>query len=402
LNNFLKTYGTGVLLAATGVGAGDLITSGLAGINHGTSLVWACILGAGLKYFLNEGIARYQIATNQTLLQGWIYQITPAIKWPFLVYLIIWSYFVGGALINACGIAATNIYPVFDDRQNSQILYGIIHSLLGLIIVQKLSFKIIEKIMALLVFVMFCAVILTALIVSSSSPLEFGHIFLPSITKNNLAYVIAVIGGVGGTLTILSYSYWIMEKKVKGKKGLSQSRKDLKFSYFLTGLFSVAMIIIGSTIPPFSGDKSLFPVHISNIFFNLWGEVGRMIFLSGFWSGVFSSLLGVWQSVPYLFADFINASKKHTSSELSDKKAYENYGYFIALVPITTLFLKFEAIQLAYAIIGAFFMPMVALSLYILTTKKEMKSFVSTRVQKFIYIFIFLSFIFFSLFKFLK
>ena len=29
------------------------------------------------------------------------------------------------------------------------------------------------------------------------------------------------------------------------------------------------------------------------------------IFLIGFWGAVFSSLLGVWQSIPYLFVDFI-------------------------------------------------------------------------------------------------
>jgi hypothetical protein len=29
------------------------------------------------------------------------------------------------------------------------------------------------------------------------------------------------------------------------------------------------------------------------------------VFLLGFWGAVFSSVLGVWQSAPYLFADFV-------------------------------------------------------------------------------------------------
>ena len=140
MRKFLNVYGTGILLAATGVGAGDLITSGLAGINHKTSLLWACLFGAILKYFLNEGIARYQMATNETLLTAWINKIHPVLKWPFFVYLIIWSYFVGGALINACGAAATNIYQISDNYQTSKIIYGVTHSIIGLCLVRFLIF----------------------------------------------------------------------------------------------------------------------------------------------------------------------------------------------------------------------------------------------------------------------
>ena len=124
---------------------------------------------------------------------------------------------------------------------------------------------------------------------------SLAHLFIPEITKTNLAYSVAVVGGVGGTLTILSYSYWLLEKNRNGVSGLIFSRKDLKLSYFLTALFSMAMIVIGSSIPSFEGTKSSFPIYIGNMFENQWGKIGRYIFLFGFWNGVFSSLLGVWQ-----------------------------------------------------------------------------------------------------------
>ena len=34
------------------------------------------------------------------------------------------------------------------------------------------------------------------------------------------------------------------------------------------------------------------------------GAAGRWTFLVGFWGAVATSMLGVWQGVPYLFADF--------------------------------------------------------------------------------------------------
>ena len=65
----------GILVAATGVGAGDLVTASLAGSEVGLVLLWAAVLGALLKWALNEGLARWQMATGTTLLQGWVQKL---------------------------------------------------------------------------------------------------------------------------------------------------------------------------------------------------------------------------------------------------------------------------------------------------------------------------------------
>lgn len=402
MRNFLNVYGTGVLLAATGVGAGDLITSGLAGINFKTTLLWACVFGAALKYFLNEGLARYQMATNETIITGWITRISPLIKWPFLIYLILWSYFVGGALINACAVATSNIFQLTDQYQHSKIIYGILHSVAGLLIVRYCNFAVIEKIMSAFIFTMFCSVIVTAAMIFNIDQFSLTHVFVPIINSKNLTYSIAVLGGVGGTLTVLSYSYWLIEKKRQGQEGLSTSRKDLALAYTLTALFSMAMIIIGSELPNFDGPKSMFPVYISNIFAQQWGVTGKYLFLIGFWNGVFSSLLGVWQSVPYLYADFIRIQDGQHEEALTSTKSYQRYLYFLALVPISSLWFKFEKIQLAYAVIGALFMPLLALSLIVLTNKAVMKKMKSTLFHNLIYLFIFICFLYFGFFKLTK
>ena len=53
----LALIGPGLLVAATGVGAGDLATGALAGARLGTVVLWAVIIGAGIKFVLNEGLA---------------------------------------------------------------------------------------------------------------------------------------------------------------------------------------------------------------------------------------------------------------------------------------------------------------------------------------------------------
>src|SRR5690606_1059821 len=72
MHRWLAILAPGLLIAATGVGAGDLVPAGLAGNRLGLSIVWAVALGALLKWALNEGLARWQLATGTTLLEAWI------------------------------------------------------------------------------------------------------------------------------------------------------------------------------------------------------------------------------------------------------------------------------------------------------------------------------------------
>ena len=48
----LAIVGPGILVAATGVGAGDLATGALAGSKLGLTVLWAVLVAAGLKWLV--------------------------------------------------------------------------------------------------------------------------------------------------------------------------------------------------------------------------------------------------------------------------------------------------------------------------------------------------------------
>ena len=68
----LSAIGPAILLTATSVGAGDILTGSLAGAQAGMAVLWAVPAGVLLKWTLTEGIARWQMATGTTLLEGWV------------------------------------------------------------------------------------------------------------------------------------------------------------------------------------------------------------------------------------------------------------------------------------------------------------------------------------------
>ena len=73
----------GFLVAATGVGAGDLATASLTGSQLGVAVLWAVVVGGFLKFILTEGLARWQLVTGETFLEGVAHRLGHFIGWFF-------------------------------------------------------------------------------------------------------------------------------------------------------------------------------------------------------------------------------------------------------------------------------------------------------------------------------
>jgi Mn2+/Fe2+ NRAMP family transporter len=375
--NWFSMIAPGVLIAATGVGAGDLVTAGLAGSRLGLTIVWAVLLGALMKWFLNEGLARWQLGTNTSLLQAWSDKL--GLSWVFLVYLVIWSFGVGGALISAAGIAGLALVPIFDGGDVDKRVWGIAHSWVAVVLVFCGGYRLFEKLMSVCIGVMFLAVTFCA--IRLLPQLDYSQISFVnplSLRGNELKWTISLIGGVGGTVTLLSSGYWILEERRSGADGVALCRLDLGVGYTMTALFGVGMIIIAHATPGLSGQGAQMLVVIADGLGQSLGGAARLVFLVGAWGAIFSSMLGVWQGVPYLFADLVGQiQKRHARNHppappLTRTRAYRFFLLFLAVPPITLLWAKVAAVQLAYTISGALFVPLLAGSLLLLNNRREL------------------------------
>ena len=369
---FLPLILPGVLLAATGVGAGDLLTSSLAGSETGTSLLWAVVAGALLKWALTEGLARWQLATGTTLLEGWVRRLGAWIRWLFLTYLALFTIVVGGALATACGVAGSALLPL-GDLETSKIIWGVVHSLAGAALVLRGSFRLFETIMSVCVGVMFATVLATAVLAQP----DWGAAargFAPSIPDGQESWVLAVLGGVGGTVTLLSYGYWIREQNRRGLEDVRACRIDLGVSQAVTGLFGLAVILIGSRLT-LEGKGAAIALQLADQLGSAVGPAGQWAFLLGFWGAVFSSLLGVWQSLPYMFADFLELQRAEAGLQrrvdLRGTKAYRGSVLVIATIPLILLGAPVRAVQLAYGVMGSLFLPLLALTLLIMNNRRR-------------------------------
>jgi len=379
VGRWLMLIGPGLAVAATGVGAGDLLAAMLAGAEFRETLLWVIVLGALLKLALNEGVARWQLATGSTVIEGWGAHLGFTFQIGFLLYLVVWSFIVAAGLMSACGVAAHALVPSVGIGA-----WGVLHSIAALILVWFGRYGSFETTMKALIALMVLTLLASVVLVGPELARVLRGLLVPTLPAGSAGTVLSLMGGVGGSVTMLSYGYWIREKGWNGRTWLTTVRRDLGVGYLLTAIFGGAMLILAATallglggMP--AGSQGLVACAdalehgASQRFGESIGGISRATFLIGLWAAVFTSTLGVWQGVPYIFTDFMR--QRRGASSFIDERGWTYRGYllFLALPPMLLLvFGRPVWVIKLYTLTGGLFMPVLAASLLWLTTRRTL------------------------------
>ncbi|KFZ83025.1 iron transporter [Amycolatopsis sp. MJM2582] len=368
----LRQVGPGIMAAATGVGAGDLVATMVAGSRFGYTLLWAVLVGTIFKLALAEAVGRWHLTSGRTILSGWRTLGIWALIY-FGIYAVIWGFVYGATAMSASGLPLNALFPAISVRY-----WAMICGLLGFALVWFGRYAIIEKLMTVLTGVMFVTVVGTAILVVP----DFAELFkgaVPTLPDGSLVYVLGLVGGVGGTITMAAYGYWTLAKGWRSSKWLPMMRTDNAVGYVMTGIFVIAMLIVGAELllgqKIISGDKGL--LFLGDTLAADYGQWARIPFLIGFFAVSFTSVIGVWHGVSLLFADWwriLRLPANTTESvEAYEKKAgersvaYRGYVLWLTFPPMALLFLD-QPFQLTviYGVLGALFMPFLAATLLVL------------------------------------
>ena len=236
-------------------------------------------------------------------------------------------------------------------------------------------YALLEQLMKTFMALMMVVVILCAILVIPEAEGLLDGLLRPSIPDGSALFIFGVIGGVGGSVTLMCYGYWIRERNWISREDLTRSRTDLAVAYLLTGLFGMAIMIVSAGVSPEQVTGPEMALSVAKRLELVVGPVGMSFFLVGFWCAVFSSMLGVWQGVPYLFADFVQQyTKRHTTpGEVNTRSMeYRAYLVYIAIPPMALLLAgKPVWLVIIYAVAGAFFMPLLGIILLFLNNRRQ-------------------------------
>lgn len=354
--------GPGLIAAATGVGAGDIVSALAAGARLGMVLMWAIVLGALLKYALAEGVGRWHLASGTTMLSGWRSLGTWTMVY-FGIYIMIWGFSYGAAAMSATALPLNALFPVLSIR-----VWGIIAGLVGFVLVGVGRYRFFERLMTVLIGVMFLTVVGSAIaVVSDVESLASG--LRPQLPADSLIYVLGLLGGVGGSITLAAYGYWIREKGWRRPEWMQVMRLDNGVAYVVTGVFVIAMMVMGTALlfgtgQDIGAEEGL--VSFADQLEQRLGRGMRLLFLVGFFSAAVTSLLGVWNGVSLLFADFVRVARGVPDAEADDyvnesSTPFRLYLAWLTFPPMALLFLDQPVtLVLVYTALGAIFLPFLA------------------------------------------
>lgn len=361
--------GPGIVVAATGVGAGDLVATLIAGSRFGYALLWAAVLGTLLKIALAEGVGRWTLASERTIFDGWS-DLAPGVRlgplsWAglyFAVYVVVWGFVYGAAAMTATALPLAALFPVLDLKA-----WGMLSGLVGLGFVWFGGYGLFEKVMTACVGVMFVTVVGLAVIVAPDLPALATGLW-PRLPEGSAFYTLGLIGGVGGTITMAAYGYWLNAKGWRGPGWMGVMRLDNRVAYLVTGVFVIAMLVVGAELLHASGvalqggERGL--LDLGGVLEDRFGRPVAVLFLVGFWATSFSSLLGVWQGVSLMFADFVAHVRGRTDDPAGrgDRSpAFRLYALWLTLPPMALLFMDRPfGLIVAYGVLGSLFMPFLA------------------------------------------
>ncbi|MEQ1757203.1 MAG: Nramp family divalent metal transporter [Vicinamibacterales bacterium] len=355
LDRFRANLGPGIILAATGIGVGDMVSATISGAEYGLTLVWALAGGVLVKFVVTEGIARWQLVTGGSLIEGWRDHLPRVAVLAFFLYFITWSYFVSAALVAASALAPAAVIPAVPLSA-----WVVIHALAAFVMVWFGRYQQLVEVMKVFIALMFGSLLLTILLIIFRTGADWDGIAASSPLSTS--YVLSIIGGIGGTVTVLSYGYWMREQGWQGRDRLGSARIDLAVSFGLAFCFGLAMMFLSTQINwegQILDQGPRLALLLADRIGAETGPIGRALFLLGFWGAAYSSVLGVWHGVPFLFDDWIHVWRRRRPTGQRGA-AYRAWAAYLTLAAISALFVQRPVrLVFAYTVVGALFFPFV-------------------------------------------
>ncbi|MCF8357861.1 MAG: divalent metal cation transporter [Prolixibacteraceae bacterium] len=351
------------VISAAFIGPGTITTAAKSGAMFGMQLLWALLFSTLACLLLQEAAARIPIISGKNLGQAIAQQFEKSkFKWPVLLW-VLGAIVVGAAAYETGNLLGSIAGMKLFSSLPSYLLILIVGAIAATILAIP-SLKIISTIMGFAVVIMGIVFLVTAFTIAPPLSEMLTGIFIPKIPDNSRAGLL-VLGLIG--TTIVPYNLFL-GSGISGKEhNLKEMRFGLIIAVVLGGIFSMAVLVVGSSV---TGEFSF--ENLSLALQQKMGIAGKyMLGVGLFAAGFTSSITAPLASAITLKSILGNKhpEKWHVSS-LNFRLGWIVIlltGIGFALINVKPI----PAIIMAQALNG-FLLPFVAIFLYMVLNNQEL------------------------------
>jgi len=380
-----QSLGPGWVFALAVIGPADMVANTTLGATHGYALIWALAVVLVFRYVWLSTSAKYVLVTGESLLDGYS-RLGRWVAWAFLAVILVMRHLQNLYKIALLGSVAHLLAPLpvgSSERWWSLALTGAAFAM-----VFWGGYPVLESFCKRLAAVM-GAMLVAAAALSRPDPAGILRgALIPTIPESAGLYstvllLTALIGAEAGSLTNLTYSYFMYEK---GWRDLSYRRRqnwDLAFSVGAIFLMGMLLQITAAGTLHGAGARLDNAGDLVRIFSAKLGLAGRLIFGLGLWAALFSSLVGTTTGYAMMATDIC---RKHVplfrrpEGHTQPKRGVQHDPIFRCLValwlfsPLYVLFTGWTPVWLVLAVSSAVvvLIPFLSLALLRITSDRRL------------------------------
>ena len=289
------SFGPGFLVTAAFIGPGTVTTCSLAGANFGYALIFALVFAVITTIILQGMTGRLSLGSGQDLAQSLRGHAQKPLARLFIIVLTLSSITLGCAAYEAGNIIGGSlgldiITPV------PQKIWVVLISLVAMLILGAKKYRLVEKFLIFLVFLMSLSFITTLIIIKPNiSAILKG--FIPSFPKDSLFIILALIG-----TTVVPYNLFLHSSAVKEKwatkEQLKNVNRDLFVAVGLGGFISISIVVTSAVAFFADGIPLESGIQMAQQLKPLFGNFTNIMFGIGFFAAGMSSAI----TAPYAAA----------------------------------------------------------------------------------------------------
>ncbi|WP_018626266.1 Nramp family divalent metal transporter [Niabella aurantiaca] len=281
----LQVLGPGIITAALVFGPSKMTITSKLGASYGYDLLWAVVTAIFFMAVFTSMSSRIALATDQSFLslikKRWGKPV--AVLLGIGVFLVTASFQAGNStgvgisLAEATGVNA-KVWILLANAGGIALLFF------------KGFYKILEKIMILLIVIMLGSFIVTFFLAKPSVSSIAGGLS-PVLPEGSLGLVIALFASAFSIVGALYQSYMVQERR-RLSPGLQQRPSDSLPGILILGVMASIVLICAASVLHPTGVVVTNATDMSKTLAPLFGEYAAHLFLIGLFGASFSSLIG--------------------------------------------------------------------------------------------------------------
>jgi len=327
---YVRSFGPGLVIVLTWLGAGDIVEMGVAGGEYGYSLMWVLVLAVLMRFCFVSLIAKYQLCNQHG--EGVLDGLTRFHSWyapALLVAAVVMGHCYGSYMTRGIGEACRNLTGA------GQIWHwALLCNALALLLVFQPAYRRLELVFKFFLALLAASLIGTAVWVGPNPAGIVQGLFAVEMPGQQgkfvpLLIVLGMIGAIGGSLMNLAYPYFLEQKGWRGPQYRRVQLYDFLLAVVVMIVLNLAIWTLGAELLHPKQLKVETMDDLPRMLSDVLGRGGEVLFYLGIFSAVFTSLVGHAVGLAYMGSHAFLRWQQGSSSSRANYRDHPLYRVIV-------------------------------------------------------------------------